>query len=231
MVPVIEKLLIVQEHDRKIRAMQKEILDIPARKQEEQARLEEHRRMLVEAGEALKAKQSELKGFELEADSRAERINKLRQQQLEIKTNKEFRAISAEIEGVEKEIAALEDRELEMMEVLESYRGDAARRAAAVAEEQELIDSDVEALDLRVAGIEAELAELARVRQATAEPVDPEWLAAYEKIFTRKDQALVPVHDSVCGGCHMRLPPSVVNETRKQTSRVMCDFCGRMLYS
>jgi uncharacterized protein len=56
------------------------------------------------------------------------------------------------------------------------------------------------------------------------------WLQAYERIFTRKDAALVPVEDGVCGGCHMTLPPSVVHQARRRNAAVACVYCGRLLY-
>ena len=49
-------------------------------------------------------------------------------------------------------------------------------------------------------------------------------------IFPRKDRALVALEDGVCGGCHMQLPPYVVHATKKHSSIVLCEYCGRILY-
>jgi len=51
----VEKLLAVQEHDCRIRELEKQIRDIPARKQEEERRLQQHREALAQA-EALDGK-------------------------------------------------------------------------------------------------------------------------------------------------------------------------------
>ena len=77
MARMIEKLLVVQGHDVRIRAMEKEMRDIPARKEAEQARLEEHKAALAELGGELKAKQAAVKELELECDARRQKIDKL----------------------------------------------------------------------------------------------------------------------------------------------------------
>ncbi|MDD5756941.1 MAG: C4-type zinc ribbon domain-containing protein [bacterium] len=33
-----------------------------------------------------------------------------------------------------------------------------------------------------------------------------------------------------CGGCHMTLPPQVVNEVRKLDRLVLCESCSRILF-
>jgi len=89
-VSVIEQLLVVQEHDVRILQLEKEMRDVPARKERELERLNGHKAALAESEEALKAKQAELKQLEVETASNEEKIAKFRSQQLELKTNKEF---------------------------------------------------------------------------------------------------------------------------------------------
>ena len=108
-VGLIDKLLILQEKDIQIRQMSKELKDIPARKKEEEARLDGHRGAVAEAKEAMKAKQAGLKKSEGDAEALREKIRKLRQQQMELKTNKEFKTMEEEIKGVEAQILKLED--------------------------------------------------------------------------------------------------------------------------
>jgi len=231
MADTIERILVVQQHDCRIRDIRKELADIPARKEQEQGRLDEHRAALSKAEEDLKLQQAEIKKLELEAESGRGKITKLRQQQMEIKTNKEFKAMATEIQGAELGISALEDRELGLMEDLEKARGVVDEKKKALAEEAAAVQADVEELDSRVAAIERELKDVESQREAAASEIDAEWLSRYEHIFSRKkDIALVKLAGGVCGGCHMNLPPAVYHDTQKKDAMVCCNFCGRLLY-
>lgn len=228
---VVDQLLAVQERDVRIRRIKQELNDIPARQTAEQARLEEHQQALTAAEEKLKQIQSGLKQLELEGETHKGRISKLRQQQMDLKSNKEFKAMEGEIETVENEIKKVEDRELTWMEQVEVAREDIRTRKAALVEEQAAVEADCKELEERAAGLQAELAEEDQAREAVVEGVDAAWLARYDQIMTRRDRALVEVRNGVCGGCHMQLPPSAAHDARKRLKMVSCNFCGRLLYA
>lgn len=227
---IVEKLLVLQECDTRIRDMEKELQDIPARKEREQSRMAEHEVALSDAEEGLKIQQVEIKQFELENDGRRERIAKLRQQQLLLKTNQEFRAIETEVKGVEGEISGAEDQELVLMESLEAAKGDVEARKHDLIVERNAVAEDVKVLDERSVGIESELGKAHEERKSRTEGIDVEWMARYERVMSRKDVALVHLEDGICGGCHMKLPPSAAHDTKKGSLMVSCDYCGRLLY-
>ena len=230
MIAIIEKLLVVQERDCRIRQMEKELKDIPARKKEELARLDGHTKAVAAAKEQLKAKQAGLKKLEGETEGKREKIVKFRQQQMELKTNKEFKAMEDEIKGVGVEIAKIEDQEIVFMEEMEKAKTEIAEKEGLLKEEDVAVHADVKALDERAGGIERELAEIKATRETAAKEVDARWLAYYDRVFGARDKALVPLEDGICGGCHMKLPPAVVHDVRKQTDMVTCGYCGRLLY-
>ena len=86
----IERLLALQEHDSRIRGIKKELRDIPERKELEIERLSGHKAALADAESTMKTQQAIVKELELEITARHEKIAKLRQQQFDLKTNKEF---------------------------------------------------------------------------------------------------------------------------------------------
>jgi hypothetical protein len=211
--------------------MEKEIKDIPARKQREQSRLDEHKREVAQAELILKQKQAEIKKIEVECDSSREKIRKLRQQQFEIKTNKEFKALETEVGSAQAEISKCEDGELVMMQDVENARRELEAKRNALKQEESAILADVQAWQTRATQIEKELEELRLKRQTAATGIDPEWMSTYKRIIRRRDKALVQLEPGgVCGGCHMQLPPYVVHEARRLTTIVTCDYCGRMVY-
>lgn len=228
---VIEKLLAVQKHDCTIRELEKESRDVPKRKKDEQQRLKEHKEALAKAEEALKLKLAETKKFEIEGEARKEKISKLKTQQLEVKTNKEYSTIQSEIKTIQDGISKLEDEQLVVMEEVEKARNEVQQKKDALSEEEKAVLKDVELLDKRLLDIGRELAAIKEVRTAEARDVDGKWLTQYERIFSRKDKGLVQIEEGVCGGCHMALPPAVIHRAKRMDSNmVICDFCGRLLY-
>ena len=228
---MIEKLLALQEEDVRIREIEKELSDIPLRKGIEEARLEEHKQALQKAEDALKAKQAEVKEQELEVETARGQITKLRQQQMTLKTNKEFKAIESEVETLDASIAGIEDRELVLMDDVESLTHAVHEQKESLAREAAGVKQDVSAWDDRAKRLESDLAELRERRATRAATIeDEEWLARYERVMTRRDRAIVPVEDGVCGGCHLQCPPYIIHDAKKQASMVSCNFCGRILY-
>jgi predicted nucleic acid-binding Zn-ribbon protein len=230
MLETVRCLLVVQEYDLQIREIEKNLHDIPLRQKARSERLEQQRRQTAAAETALKEKQSAIKQVELDVETRRERIRKLRQQQMEAKTNKEFAAINEEIKQVEEHVREVEDRELVLMEELETLRDDVARVKAALAKEEKVVQQEVNDLEARSVTLKSEAEQVRSKRAEAAAAVARDWLEVYDRLMTRRDRAIVAVVDSTCGGCHMRLPPAVYHNTRR-TGMVACDFCGRLLYS
>lgn len=227
----IEMLLAVQEYDIRIAEIDRELRDVPKRKDEELTRLDKHKESLEETNGALKAKQAEIGQLELEVESAKEKISKFRKQQLEIKTNKEFKAMEHEIKAVKDQILGLEDKELVLMEELEIIRSDVAQKQRDLTEEEKEVAADVEMLDGRAAGLDAERAQVAEKRGGAAGEIsEREWLERYDRIREKRLNAVVKLEDGICSGCHMQLPPSAVHDVHKPDTITSCDYCGRLLY-
>ena len=227
----IENLINLQEHDVRIRHIEQELRDIPERKKLEEDRLANHKQEVAEAEAILQKKLAKLKEFDLDVEAHKQKIATLRKQQMTLKTNKEFKAMESEILTVEREIGAVEDGELSMMAEVEEVRGQLQARKAELAEEDVVVRRDVAAWDERAAGLQRDLEALQAERKEAAKLiVDEDLFSTYQRVFDRKDRALVPLQDGVCGGCHMKLPPYVFHDVTRETSMVTCDFCGRLLY-
>ena len=230
-VTTIERLLAVQEQDLMILRIENELQDIPARKARELERLQSHKSALQEAEAGVQASQAELRQHELEVQAKKDQIAKLRTQQMSLKTNKEFKAMSDEIEGLERSIRRDEDQEISIMEKIEAARGAMAEQQSALDAEQKEVDEDVKVFDARAAELQQELDALRAKREEVSAGVDPAWLQRYDAILQRRrGAAIVSCSNGVCGGCHMAVPPYQQHEARKQVEMVVCGYCGRMLY-
>ena len=228
---VIEQLVMLQDHDCRIRDMEKELRDIPTRRQKESDRLADLKKAVEAAEQAVKHHLGSIKGVENDIGSEKEKIQKLRQQQNQIRTNQEFKASESEIKTLNDHIAAFEDKQLNLMVELDQLKAELHARQAELARDQAIVQKDMEAWDGRASTLKSEIDDLKGLRTAVAKDIAPDWLSRYEHIFQRKaDRALVLVEEGICGGCHMQLPPFIVHDAKHRSNMVTCNFCGRMLY-
>ena len=227
----VEKLLIVQDRDRQISRLNREIADLPARRKLIEAQLDAHRAALEAAEDAMRKKGLQQKEREAEIEAKRALIVKYRQQQFEVKSNDDYRSFEQRIVTLEQEIGGIEDRELVLMEELEQLEAVRREKSEALKVEDRQVQTELEGFQQRATELERRLDELKTERAALAGEVEPDWLARYERIFAHVgDRALVTVTHHTCGGCHMKLPPQAEHDARKLDQITLCMYCGRMLY-
>jgi hypothetical protein len=230
--PLIEKMLTLQDRDRKILQLLREQKDVPARKQLIESRLQAHRESLKASQDEIMKHAATLKNLEVEIDGKKDLIKKYRDQQLQAKKNEEYRALEHEIANVQKTIRAFEDKEIAAMERMEAVQKTMSEHQQDFQAEEKQVLAEFKILEQRVGNIETELEQMRAQRTDIAIGVDAAWLARYDRILQKTGNfAMVPVEKSCCGGCHMTLPPSVVHDARRGTAITTCNYCGRMLYA
>jgi predicted nucleic acid-binding Zn-ribbon protein len=214
-----------------VAALQAEMEQVPRQLEAVDAELEARQ----EKFEALRAKtrltEAERKKIDLDVQSKQAAIARYRNQQNLTRKNEEFAALNHEIAHAEKEISALEDTELELMEAYDAGLKDVAagQRDLTVAEEK--AKQKRAELEKRQANVTAQLSG-AKEKQAEAEAaVDEATLARYRRILkSKKDVAVVPIQHGACGGCHMKLTTQTVISARNSEALVACENCGRIVY-
>ncbi len=227
----IERLLSLQEYDRKIRKLTNEIDDLPNRRAQCKRRLEAEREAVEGIRKSLRHNEVQIHEREAEAEQLREKIRKYREQQFLIKSNEEYRALEHEIEQTEEMIRKTEDDELSLLESAEKLRLEIASHERTLRDTERSVEEDLNMLDERLQAIRTELSELQRERQSLSLKIQPDWLTRYERIMAHvHDVAIVPIENNACGGCHMKLPTQVVHDVHKGLDLVFCTYCGRILY-
>jgi len=228
---VIDKLLIIQERDCRIARCQLELNDIPNLKQNIVTKLDQHKAALEKAKTTIKTRLVAVKQREVEVESIHQQISKFREQQLQIKSNEEFKVLNREIAALQEKIRGLEDSEIELMETVELARQDETGLKAELAKAEGAVQGEIQQLDERLKNLEAEVQQLQLDRQGLVVGIPEDWLSRYNRVMeNRKDVALVSVEKNSCGGCHMKLPPHVLQDIKRADAIITCSFCGRLLY-
>jgi predicted nucleic acid-binding Zn-ribbon protein len=228
----LEQLLILQNRQQKIKQIQTEIKTIPQQRQSLEAQLAAGLAALT----ALKSRGQHLemdrKKLELDAGTRRESINRLKTQQYETRKNDEFRAMGNEIERYEKEIQAIEDHELELMDQAEKLKGELALEDKKAAGARESIARQMADLEQKGKTLEGQLNQLTAERTEIASKVEEELLSRFERLFASKgDAAVVALEHEVCTGCHMKVTTQTAHRVKNGKEIVSCEQCGRILYA
>jgi predicted nucleic acid-binding Zn-ribbon protein len=234
-VNVIQPLIDLQDTDGLIRELEREARDIPQRKAQEIARLNGVNAALEIAKNQLAAMQQRIKSEEAEAEQIRARVRDLKTAQLNIKSNKEMQQSIMQIEGLERDAEAAENRALALegdeIPVLEKRVAEAQAKVDA---DKGGIDGYLAELDERLAEVKAELERLAKERNEKAAEIskaNPRQLLYYERQRTKRWPVVVTLnHDGVCDGCHMKQPPFVEQLVQHNKDLVACTMCGRILY-
>ena len=227
----IEALVVLQDRDRKMLKYMREARDIPARKDLIEGQLTDSQAALTSAENRQKENMSAQKTLEVEIDSVKGKIAKYKNQQLNVKNNDEYRAIESQIVMCRKEIEKLENREIELMESLERVTAELDVCKQKMADAQGRVDAEKDALDRRLANTTEDIARMQQKRAKMIADIDKDTLRIYTRIMNnKKDYAIVPVERDTCGGCHMKLTPQTIHDTKSKQKLVSCGYCGRLLY-
>jgi predicted nucleic acid-binding Zn-ribbon protein len=229
--PTIEALLILQERDARVAALTHELDQSPHQIAAVEAELAARRAKFDDLKMSTRQVEADRKKIDLDVQTRQGAISRYRTQQQTTRKNEEFAALNHEIEHAEKEIAVLEDSELELMEAYDkglAAVAEAQKDLMAVEEKAKHKKAD---LEKRAALVAADLVG-AEEKQAQAETAVPEEdLARYRRILkSKKDVAIVPISGQSCSGCHMKLTSQTILSARGGEGLTACENCGRIVF-
>jgi predicted nucleic acid-binding Zn-ribbon protein len=160
-------------------------------------------------------------------------IANYKEQQNNVRNNREFDAITKEIEYQELEIELAEKRLKEYSAGIKSKKA-VIEQTNAILEERNI---DYKAKNEELDSIEAEtaqqIADLVAKAEKAKEPIDERLLVAYNRIRSNfhNGLAVVTITRDACSGCFNRIPPQRQVDIRQGKKLIVCEYCGRILVS
>jgi predicted nucleic acid-binding Zn-ribbon protein len=222
--PTVEALLVLQERDTRVSTLTNELGHLPQQIADVDAQIAARTAKFDELKTRTRQIEADRKKIDLDVQAKQAAIARYRSQQQQTRKNEEFAALNHEIEHAEKEISALEDSELELMEAYDKGLALVAEAQKELAVFQDKAKHKKADLEKRASAVAAELTS-AKEKQAEAEKAVPEdALARYRRILkSKKDVAIVPIQHGACGGCHMKLTTQTVHSAKGSESLVACE--------
>jgi hypothetical protein len=228
----VRALLVLQDRDRRLLYLAKDLEKLPQDEARAQGKLAADNKAVQAANDALVECELQVKRIELDVGARKTTIQRLKVQQFETRKNDEYQALGNEVVRYEKEVDELETKELELMEKIDQLRAAHKEAEAKRAKTQSLVNEDLASIGQRAERIKQDQAELTAEREKLAAAIPDSILPLYQRLMKTKDGlAVAPMHDGKCGGCHMKLIASTVVAVQTGKELARCEDCGRILYA
>jgi hypothetical protein len=227
----MEKLAVLQTLDLKIREMQRERDQIPARLAALEGDFKKEEEKVLSRKAELDRLIKERRHKEKELEEEAERVKKTEARVFEIKTNKEYQAVLKELEGAKKLNRQREEEILQLLERFEELQKTSREGEKELEEKRKVYEQQVSELQERSAQFEQKMAAEVREREQRQQGILPDLLSKYRMLLEkRQGVAVAAVSGGVCHACNMNLRPQLYIELQKQEALILCPNCSRILF-
>ena len=172
---------------------------------------------------------TEIAGLEKQAHEIDATLARLNKQMKTIIAPREAEALQHEITTCANNRSALDDRELELLEVVERCDKESVAVGSRVESTREALAIAEQLLRAARAAVNAEIAHLTEQRSAQSLVVSPSLLSTYDaKRKHRPDGAVSKLNGPTCSGCHLDLPTSEIDRLHKLPADELheCPHCG-----
>ncbi len=161
-----------------------------------------------------------------------ENLKKFKSQLFSVRNNKEYDALTKEIDHTEKQIENLELENVELEDSVERIKVEIAELEPQLIKLEDELKEKESALKEIIKSNEREEEKLQAIREEIVKKVRKQDYNVYMRIRKASNgKAVVTVVRSACSGCHNIVPPQRQIEL-KQTRRIYtCESCGRILVS
>ena len=227
----LQQLIVLQSLDDEIAEHKKLLADIPLQIDTGCTELEEKKKILSNAKEELDALQKERKDLELAVQGENDHMAKAKTKLPAVKTNREYTAILSEVEAIKVKVSGLEDKELEIMEILEEKQKEVPGIEKKYNEEDARFQEYKAKKDAELDRMKQELGVLVAKRENVSGQLDRVIMQRYEKVAGSRDgRAVVMLQGSICQGCFQQILPQMVIDVKVGESIQQCSNCLCFLY-
>jgi len=227
----LEALVKLQSIDSKLDELKKLRGDLPDEVQDLEDEIEGYKTRQTRYETELKDIEEGNKKYKEGIKEAEKLIKKYTEQQKNVRNNREFDAITKEIELQELEIQICEKKIKEGKESVTDKKDEVEKTNTLVAERGEHLDNKKKELNDILAESQEEEKRLMAEREKAAKKIDDKLLKYYERLRTSLSNglAVVRVVRGAAEGCNIVIPPQKIAEIREKKKIVIDEHSGRIL--
>ncbi len=227
---VLEILIDLRRIDEKLLALERERGDLPSKVEMLERETEAAGEQLRQKNEILAAHRSETTALERTIEEAAQCLEKYKKQLFQVKTNKEYDAISNEIDAAQEVKFNAEFRREELKELIEAAEAEVVRLTERYNDLERQLAECRNELEARKAMTKEREDELLKQRDDLVAHIPKPILNSYERIRqARNGVAVAFLRSGACSECSTRIPPQRGMEIRMMNRLHLCEVCGRIL--
>lgn len=189
-----------------------------------ETRIENNRAELKECDDTISSRKNDIE------NSRA-LILKYKEQQDNVRNNREFDYLSKELEFQELEIEFSEKkiREAQALQKIKAEEMTAAEEH--ISERKKDLELKKEELEEIISETRSEEDTMREKAKQIENLIEPRLLTAFKRIrkSARNGLAVVSVQRDACGGCFNKIPPQRQMDIRIGKKVIVCEYCGRIM--
>lgn len=227
----LKRLIELQEKDNEINDLTKCLEIAPKQIASALKDLEEKKGKLNTLQEEIDSLKKQRNQLEQDAKTEADQMAKTKTKLPAVKTNKEYTAILHETDAIKAKITEIEDKELEIMELLDAKEQTIPSLETEFNDEEGQFNQYKKQKEEEQVRARKELEEAEARRAGLAKEIDPKFISLYDQVRkSRENLAVVAIKGETCQGCHQNLQPQVALEVRTGEKVHRCQSCDRFLY-
>ena len=166
-----------------------------------------------------------------EIDDFTSKLEKYKEQLFLVKSNKEYDAISLEIDHMKSTISNSEEVQLAFEEEKTQLEASIELNTKKIADLETLLTKNRSELDAAMAENINEQKQLESNKIILHQDIEASHLNTYEQLRgSRSGIGLVSIIDAACGGCYSQLPPQTVIEIKENNKIISCPNCSVLLF-
>lgn len=221
----------LQKIDSKIDAILKVRGDLPEEVQDLEDELEGYNTRLKKYTDQVSDFETSISDSKTGIKNAEALIVKYEEQQNKVRNNREYDAITKEVELQKLEIQILEKRIKESGFHIEKKSEEVEKLKEQIAGRETDLAAKKEELTTIIAESEEDEKKLIADREKAGKSLEDRLLLSYEKLRknARNGLAVVSVKREACGGCFNTVPAQRQADIRDRKKIIVCEHCGRIL--
>jgi len=227
----LEQLIQLQEIDHRLLEIKEHMGDLPMTvKSQEleiatiQSKNEQKHERITQIDKDIRHHESEIEDFSI-------KLKKYKKQLFLVKSNKEYDAISQEIDHMKTIISDSETVQIQFEEEKMELEETIKLNTNKIKSTSESLTSNQNELQSAMDETTHEQEELESNRNILYKDIEPNYLNKYKILSNaRNGVGMVSIIGSACGGCYSQLPPQTVIEIKENKQIITCPSCDILQY-
>ena len=223
----LEQLIKLQEIDHRLMEIKEHMGDLPKTVESQeleittiQSKNEQKQARIDQINKDIRHHESEIEDF-------STKLKKYKEQLFLVKSNKEYDAISQEIDHMKTTISESETVQLQFEEEKTELEETIKLNTNKIESTSESLSSNQIALQSAMAETTHEQEKLESNRNILYKDIEPTYLSQYETLRNaREGVGMASIIGSACGGCYSQLPPQIVIEIKENKQIITCPGCS-----